>query len=129
MITITPTTASGLTHTSYNLTIKSRNGLPNLKTERPQSTSITLSGETVITVWEKKVSGTQFIVRSVISESEYAILRAIDEHTTVFSWVIMLQGRTFTATIDVLSALPIRKSQFSEWEVEIKFVIISEKNR
>jgi len=129
MIKIYPTTASGLSYSDYSLSIRPRNEEPSLKSERLQSTSITLSGETVVSVWAKKVSGTVFTIEAVLSESEYAILRMIDEHATVFEWVIVLQGRTFNASVDVIRAIPVLKNNKDGWQTNIKFTIISELHR
>jgi hypothetical protein len=50
----------------------------------------------------------------------------IDEHTTVFSWVIILQGRSFNASVDITKAFPVNGRSTRDWEVSIKFIIISE---
>jgi primosomal replication protein N len=125
MIKICPTTDSGLSHSDYYLTIKERAESANLKRERPQSVVLTLSGESVISVWQKYVTGTSFSVDAFLSDSEYSILRTIDEHASVFEWIIITQGRTFTAAIDVTSA----KKTIAKWDVKINFVIISELHR
>ena len=129
MIEILPTTSSGLTHSTYTLKVRPRNDEPSLKRERPQSSNITLSGETVVSSWAKKVSGTSFGIEAVLTESEYTKLRLIDEHASVFEWVIIMQGRTFTATIDVVGAVPTKRSGVDSWRVNINFVIVSELHR
>ena len=129
MIKIYPTTASGLSHSLYELIIRPRNEPPSLKQERSQAVNITLSGETVISAWQKKVSGTSFRVEAILTNSEYSTLRLIDEHTSVFSWLIMTQGRSFTSTIDVVSAIPIKRNGLDSWRVVINFTIISELHR
>lgn len=126
MIKIYPTTASGLSHATYAVSVRPRNTMPNLKKERPQAVNITLSGETVVTTWQKKLSGTIFQVDGSATPAEYEKLKLIDEHATVFTWVIMLQGRTFTASVDVISATP---SSIENWNITVKFTIISELNK
>lgn len=129
MIKIYPTTASGLSYSTYSLIVRPRNGAPSLKQERPLSSNITLSGETVVSAWAKKVSGTVFSIEASLTESEYTTLRLIDEHATVFTWTIMLQGRTFTATIDVTESIPATRSGLASWNCRISFTIISELHR
>lgn len=129
MIKIYPTTASGLTHSTYYVALKPRNGAPNLKRERPQANNITLSGETVVSVWDKKASGIVFSVQASPTTAEYNKLKLIDEHTTVFTWVIILQGRTFTATVDIIQAAPSNRQGSDTWDVSVKFTTIAELNK
>jgi len=126
MIQILPTTASGLSHSAYSINLKPRGEPPNLKKERLQRATTTLSGETVVSSWAKKVSGTEFSITAVLTDSEYDILRLIDEHATVFYWVIILQGRSFNASVDITKAFPVNGRSTRDWEVSIKFTIISE---
>ena len=125
MIQIYPTTASGLSHNTYQLIIRERGEPANLKRERSQSVSISLSGESVVSAWKKYVSGTEFTAEASLSDSDYATLRSIDEHATVFEWIISTQGRTFKAIIDVQKAVMNAKN----WQVSIKFTIVSELHR
>lgn len=125
MIQILPTASSGLPASNYSLKLRVRGDLPNLHKERPQRLAITLSGETIVSSWQKFVSGTVFTIDSVISQSEYETLRRIDENSSVFEWVIILSGRTFTASIDLQSAA----KNNNNYSVRIQFTIISEQHR
>lgn len=125
MIQILPTASSGLSASDYSLKLRVRGDLPNLHKERPQRLAITLSGETIVSSWQKFVSGTVFTIDSVISQSEYETLRRIDENSSVFEWVIILSGRTFTASIDLQSAA----KNNNNYSVRIQFTIISEQHR
>ena len=127
MIKIRPTTASGLTGTAYALSLPDAD--LNLKAPRPKKVSTTLSGTAAVSTWAKSVTGTETSIEVALTDLQYSTLRLIDEHQTVTEWVLQTQGRTFTVSVDVLSAVRVFRFGVPYWQVIVSFVIVSELHR
>ena len=129
MIKILPTTASGLSGATYSVSLPDGETGLNLKAPRPKKSSSTLAGTAAVSTWAKSVTGLETSLDVAATEAQYAKLRLIDEHQTVTEWVLQTQNRTFTASVDVISANRVLRFGAPYWAVTVSFVIISELHR
>lgn len=126
MIKILPTTASGLSATTYGVDLPD---VPvSLHTERPVSVSRTISGGAAVSSWAKDVAGTSIPIECVVSDATRTKLLAIDGSSAT-TWVLILQGRTFSATVDLASCIPERRFSVQQWRVRVLVVLMEELHR
>lgn len=125
MIEIRPTTASGLSHDAFLVTIP---GEINPQNERPQKITTTLSGKAAITSWAKNNSGAQQSVSVTIPEASWKKLSAITNHQTVFEWLVFCDGRRYDCTID--TDTPVSVTVFGGFykQVNVKFTVVEDYN-
>jgi len=128
MITIFPTTASGLTATSYRLSIPHGEGF-NLGKERPESVATNLDGSATVTTWAHSITGHITSITVDLTEAQYTALRLIAEHATVLEWVMTIYNRTFQTAVSIVSAVPVVRSGAPYWRCSIRFTIVSELHR
>lgn len=127
MIRIRPTTASGLSSATYGVDLPNGEGL-DMGKERPQSVATTLSGGGVITTWAHSIEGHVTATTMDVTETDYQALRLVTEHSTVFEWVVAFWGRTFNATLSIVSAVPSTQNG-KDWQITLRLTIVRELHR
>lgn len=125
MIRISPTAASGLSLSTYSVSLPHGDGI-DLGKARPVSVSSNLDGSSTVTAWNKSIEGHQVTTTVDISQAKYDVLKSIVDHATVFEWVAMFFNRTFTVVIDVLSERPVQRWGANYWRCSVRFTIVSD---
>jgi len=125
MIKVTPTTASGLKHTTYTFRLPAE-----LDTHSPRSQKVanTLSGVPVVTLWAKTRIGATASVKATISRDQYKILKKVVYHKNVFEWLTITEDDTFVCSVDLVDSEKASRNGLKDWyDVTVAFVIIEEK--
>jgi hypothetical protein len=121
MIKISPKTGSGLSYTTYKLQLP---GVLFPLQARPERVRTTLSGAAIVSTWRKRQDGAKVTKNFGLSSADFDTLMAISEHETVFEWVLATAGRSYNATVDVISAEQVQGRSVINWRVTVAFTII-----
>lgn len=125
MITILPTTASGLSAATYRLDLP---GEINPQRPRSQKITTTLDGGAAVTTWKKNNAGASQNVQLTIAEDKYRALLAIVNHATVYEWLVMCEGRRYICTVDTETPASVTISGLPYKQLNVNFVIVEDKN-
>ena len=83
------------------------------------STSRTISGGAVTTIWNSDASGERRSVSFALPENTYQALKRIKD-TGLDPWLLRVGGKIYEAAIDLTSAVKIQ----GLWRCQVEFVII-----
>ena len=101
---------------------------PTISLSAPKNISVTrtVSGGATVTIWKSSMAGEKRSVSPVISQEKYErLVKIID--TGFDEWIVRTQGKTFTAIIDVLSA--VKSGQSGQWLIELVFVVTGDEKK
>jgi hypothetical protein len=100
----------------------------NLSGEKQISVAKTIDGSAAVSVWRKKLDGTQTGYEALIEDATYQILHRMDV-SAYTDWILTAQGRTFSVAFDIASAVPERLYSKQYWRCQINFTILQELHR
>lgn len=118
MITVLPTTESGLNHSDWRLDMP---GEINPIRERAQKITTTINGGAAVTIWPKNNQGAQQKVTLILSAAKFTRLEAIVNHQTVFEWLVLCDGRRYTCSIDYMEPVSIG---VNDKQVQVTFTVV-----
>lgn len=125
MITILPTTVSGLSAATYRLDLP---GEINPQRPRSQKITTTLDGGAAVTTWKKNNAGASQTVQLTISEEKCKALLAIVNHAAVYEWLVMCEGRRYVCTVDTETPISVTIGGLPYKQLNVFFVIVEDKN-
>lgn len=125
MITILPTTVSGLQAATYRVDLP---GEINPTRPRAQKITTTIDGGAAVTLWPRNNAGASQSVQLTMSEEKYRKLRQIVDHPTVFEWLVMCEGRRYVCAVDVETPVSVTIGSQHYKQLGVAFVVIEDKN-
>jgi hypothetical protein len=120
------TLAAGATAADYTATLP--DGPLNLSGEKQISVAKTIDGSAAVSVWQKKLDGTQTGYQCLVDDATHTTLRRMDM-ASYTDWILTAQGRTFSVAFDIASALPERLYGKQYWRCQLNFTILQELHR
>lgn len=124
-ITISPTSASGLSGAVYTVTLPAPRQF-SVVPIRAYETTRAIAGNAIHSVWPTSVTTATPRYQQQISETQYQALRVLCDHTTVTTWMLGADGRVFEVALVLESADRVQVGSVVKREVDLKFLIVRE---